>query len=168
MVWARTKLLIWDYVFEPVRNIGINYSGKHPEKLYKKINELMRTIFNVPEGYIQEKTYDWDKSSKTEKFKVAWELNKIFDKFSYLVVEVILKGYSKDGSGRVSVSIKPRLITEYPQDTAWQQNLFYEIIRRFWHSVFYHRKRMEYLDASKEMCVAFESSIKNFTNELNK
>ncbi len=67
MVWARTKLLIWDYVFEPVKDIRISYSGKNPERLYKKLNELLRLIFNVPEGYIQEKTYKWEKKKESEK-----------------------------------------------------------------------------------------------------
>ena len=42
MVWARTKLLIWDYIFEPVKDLRVSYSGPHPEALYKKVKELMR------------------------------------------------------------------------------------------------------------------------------
>ena len=67
MVWARTRLLIWDYVFEPVKTIVINYEGKNPEKIYKKLHELIRTCFNVPEGYIQEKSYSWEKKKDVEK-----------------------------------------------------------------------------------------------------
>ena len=44
MVWARTKLMIWDYVFEPVRQIKITYAGKEPGALYKKINELKPVV----------------------------------------------------------------------------------------------------------------------------
>jgi hypothetical protein len=168
MVWARTKLLIWDYVFEPVKNINIAYSGKSPEKLYKKINELIRTIFNIPEAYIQEKSYKWDKTKDSESFDVSWELTKIYDKFTFMVVEVTLKGVTDGKEGKAVVAIKPRMITEYPQDTVWQQNLFYEIMRRFWHTIFYHRQRMEYLDTSKELCIGFESAIKSFMEELRK
>ena len=50
MVWARNKLLIWDYIFEPVRDLSINYTGRNPEKFYKKIKELCRVIFNVPDS----------------------------------------------------------------------------------------------------------------------
>jgi len=166
MVWARTKLLIWDYIFEPVREVKISYAGKHPERLYKKINELLRIVFNVPEGYIQEKNYRWEKLKDTERFEIAWEMNKILDLYSFITVDVDLRGFSTEGEGRASIKIKPRLITEYPQDTIWQQNILYEMLRRFWHRIFYHRKRMEYLDLGKELVVNFENSIKHFMDTL--
>ena len=30
MVWARTKLLIWDYIFEPIKDLRISYIGPKP------------------------------------------------------------------------------------------------------------------------------------------
>jgi len=76
MVWGRTKLLIWDYIFEPSKEIRITYTGKNPEKLYNKANELIRTIFNVPEGYVQEKMFNWEKVKDTERFEINWEITK--------------------------------------------------------------------------------------------
>jgi len=84
MVWARTKLLIWDYVFEPVKDIKIDYSGPHPERFYKKVKEIIKTVLNVPDAYVQEKNYSWDKSKESEKFEIDWEVNKILDNFSYI------------------------------------------------------------------------------------
>src|SRR3989344_2597183 len=166
MVWARTKLLIWDYIFEPVKDITINYSGENTTLFYKKIKELIRTVFNVPEAYLQEKSYDWEKGKETERFNVGWEVNKVLDTYSYIVVEIDLKGFSTNGEGKVSIKLKPRLITEYPQDTVWQQNIIYEMFRRFWHVKFYHRKRMEYLNFGKELLVSFETEIKKYLEEL--
>lgn len=166
MVWARTKLLIWDYIFEPVKDLKINYAGKHPERFYKKINELIRTVFNIPDAYVQEKLFNWENEKDTERFEVLWEVNKILDLFSYVTVEVDLKGFSTAGEGRASIRIKPRLITEYPQDTIWQQSIVYEMLRRFWHRMFYHHKRMEYLSLGKELLVNFEGSIKHFAESL--
>lgn len=166
MVWARTKLLIYDYIFEPVKQIKISYTGPNPEKFYKKINELIRTVFNVPEAYVQEKEYTWEKLKETERFEVAWEVNKLLDMFSYVVTEIEMRGFSSGGEGKVSITMKPRLITEYPQDTVWQQSIVYEMLRRMWHRIFYHNKRMEYLNLGKELLVNFESSIKHFAEEL--
>jgi len=166
MVWARTRLSIWDYVFEPVKQISINYTGKSPEKFYKKINELIRTVYAVPEGYVQEKAYDWQKTKEGEKFKISWEVNKMFDQFSYLLVEIELKGSESGGGGQSSIVIKPRVITEYPQDSVWQQSIFYEMVRRFWHSMFYHKKRMQYLDRARELVTNFETELKHFAEEL--
>ena len=166
MVWARTKLLIWDYIFEPVKDLKINYAGKHPEKFYKKINELIRTVFNIPDAYVQEKLFNWENEKDTERFEILWEVNKILDLFSYVTVEVDLRGFSTAGEGRASIRIKPRLITEYPQDTIWQQSIVYEMLRRFWHRLFYHHKRMEYLSLGKELLVNFEGSIKHYAESL--
>jgi hypothetical protein len=166
MVWARTKLLIWDYIFEPVKDIIINFSGKKPEKFYKKINELIRTVFNVPDAYVQEKLYNWNKKENMEQFEIDWEVNKILDTYTYINVEISLKGFSSGGEGKAAIKIKPNLITEYPQDTIWQQNIIYEMFRRFWHKYFYHKKRMEFLNFGKEIIVTFEKSIKDFAQEL--
>jgi hypothetical protein len=126
----------------------------------------MRSVFNVPDAYVQEKSYNWEKLKDTERFEVGWEVTKILDVYSYLVAEITLKGVSTEGEGRVSIKIKPRLITEYPQDTVWQQNIVYEMVRRFWHKTFYHKKRMEYLNAGKEIIVDFEKSLKEFSDSL--
>lgn len=168
MVWARTRLLIWDYIFEPVKQIKIDYVGKHPERFYKKLHELMRLVFNVPEGYIQEKEYKWEKKKDMEGFEVGWEVMKVFDVFSYLALEIDFRGFVllESGEGKCTIVIKPRLITEYPQDTIWQQSIFYEMTRRFWHRIYYHKKRLEYLYWSKEVVVEFERKIKQFGEEL--
>jgi hypothetical protein len=166
MVWARTKLLIWDYVFEPVKDIKIDYSGPHPERFYKKIREIIKTVLNVPDAYVQEKSYSWDKGKDVEKFEVDWEVNKVLDTFSYITIEMSWKGFSAGGEGKMDVKIKPRLITEYPQDTVWQNSIVYEMVRRFWHKHFYHRKRMEYLNFAKELVVSVETSIKDYGEKL--
>jgi hypothetical protein len=166
MVFARTKLLIWDYIFEPVKDIKISYIGPHPEKLYKKMKELIRIVFNVPDAYIQEKAYNWERGKDLDKFDVDWEVTKILDLFTYITVELSLRGFSSSGEGKVDIRIRPRLITEYPQDTVWQQSIVYEMIRRFWHRRFYHHKRMQYLNLGKELIVNFEKSVKDYMDEL--
>jgi len=167
MVWARTRLLIWDYIFEPVKQIKIDYTGKRPDLFYKKVQELLRLVLNIPDGYIQEKEYKWEKHRESESFDVAWEATKIYDTFSYLIFEISLKGFvTAEGEGRASITLKPRLITEYPQDTIWQQSIFYEAMRRAWHQAFYHNKRMQFLFTSKEICIDFERELKKFGEEM--
>ncbi len=167
MVWSRNKLLIWDYIFEPVKEITFSYSGKNPEKYYKKIHELIRLVFNVPDVYVQEKTYSWERGQGGEKFEVDLEVNKILDKFTYLTVELEFKGSSANGEGKVSIRMKPRMITEYPQDTIWQQNILYEFVRRLWHKFYYHEQRMKYLRDSKEFVITFDRELKAFGESLN-
>jgi len=159
--------MIYDYVFEPVKQIKFSFSGKRPDLFYKKVQELLRVIFNVPEGYIQEKEYRWEKRKDAEVFEIGWEITKIFDVYSYLGIELDLKGaVDPEGFGSANIVIKPRLITEYPQDTVWQQSIFYEMLRRFWHRMYYHKKRMTYLYWCKEATLDFERKLKDFSEEL--
>jgi hypothetical protein len=166
MAWARTKLLIWDYIFEPVKDLRLAYTGPHPEKMYQKLKELIRSVINVPDAYIQEKNYVWEKVKDSERFEIEWEINKILDTFSYITIEITLRGFTAGGEGKADVRIRPRLITEYPQDTIWQQSIVYEMLRRFWHQRFYHHKRMEYLNLGKELLVSLETAIKKYFDEL--
>ncbi len=166
MVWARTKLLIYDYVFEPVKDIRMSFVCKTPEKLYPKINELLRSVFNVPDAYVQEKAYSREMGKDAERFETEWELNKILDMYSYITIEVDLTGFSSGGEGKATIRIKSRLITEYPQDTIWQQNIIYEMFRRFWHKFYYHHKRMEYLNLARELVKSFETNVKSYVETL--
>jgi hypothetical protein len=166
MVWARTKLVIWEYIFEPVKELRISYAGPHPEKMYAKLKELIRLVFNVPDAYVQEKVYSWERGKESEKFEVEWEINKILDTYSYISVELSVRGFSAAGEGKAEITIKPRLLTEYPQDTIWQQSIIYEMLRRFWDSRFYHHRRMEYVNMGKEMIVTFETDIKKYFEKL--
>ena len=166
MVWARTKLTIAEDLFLPVKVLTVNYSGKDPQKFYGKINELLKKIFNVPEGYIQESDYSWDTKDDAVKFSVKWSLTKPMDKFTYLRIIVTLAGNAAGGSGKASIVIDPMMFTEYPQDSIWEQNLIYEIIRRFWDSVFYTKKREQYLDIGISLCGRFEKQLKQYAEEL--
>lgn len=167
MVFARTKLTIKDLLFEPIRSLQVNYSGKKAEKFYNKIREELQRVYNVPEGYIQEKVFTWEKKKEGNKFMSEWEVNKILDHWSYINVRVKIKGFGPpEGEGYASINIQTWLFTEYPQDTFWQQNILYEIVRRFWHSVFYHKKRMQYYDLGKKLGIEFQDSIKKYAEEL--
>jgi len=58
------------------------------------------------------------------------------------------------------------MITEYPQDTLWQKSIVYEMLRRLWHRLFYHHKRMQWLGYGKELTVAYEQALKKFGEQL--
>ncbi len=167
MVWARKRLAIWEDLFPPVKKIYFRFEGKHPEKFYFKVSELLKKIFKVPDAYIQEKEYNWKKTENGHKFKINWLLMKPFDRWTYLNMEIDLKGFSENGYGKVSVVFEPRIVTEYPQDYVWQQTIFYEVIRKLLDAVFYKRKRERIYDEAREMCMRFQSELKHFGVLLN-
>ena len=168
MVWARTKLTIWEYCWERNRFLTVYFTGPHPDKFYKKIKELMSKIFNVPEGYIQEVGYNWERGENSERFKLSWEIMKVMDNLSFLKIDVDLKGESIKGEGTAKIEIEPVLITEYPQDTIFQRNIIYEMFRRFWHKMFYDKKRIEYIDLGRKLTTQFEQELKRYGEELKK
>ena len=168
MVWARSKLTIFDNIFEPQKDIFINYSGKNPERLYNKIRTMLIQILNIPERKIQEMYYTWEKHGNADKFKIRWRAVKDYDIYSFLRFDVVLNGESENGEGHASIMLKPRFITEYPQDTIIQQSIFYEMARRFWHNTFYHRQRMKWFEEARELSIEFETKLKQFFEELSK
>lgn len=166
MVWASSKITIWDDIFPTFKTMSIEFRGKNPHMLYKKINGLIREVYRIPEGNIQEKEYTWNKTESGDEFRIDWESVKLLDNLSYIKIEVTLNGFSSGGVGKATIQFRPTLITEYPQDTIWQQNLLYEMLRRFWHVVFYRKKRDEYYEMARSMTERFEREIKDFIENL--
>lgn len=166
MVYARTKLTLIEYIYRPIPEVTVNYSGPNPQKLYKKIKELMLHCFQVPPEYIQEKDYIWEATGEKQKFKITWTIEKIIDKFTYYKIEVELSGFVEHGKGMAAIKVKPEMYTDYPQDTFWQQSLIYEMIRRFWHAVFYEKTLLKYLENGKRMTDYFLEEIKKYLEEL--
>ena len=166
MVWARTKLVLHDNCFreEPGKLI-IKYVGPNPGKIYKKLYELMKTIFKVKDSDIQETKYNWGVGEK-QKFDVGFFLHKDLDKFSFIVLEVKLRGAGNEKGGEATIELDPYLRTEYPQETVWERSLFYEMLRTFWHKVFYRDTREKYLEECRHLVTFLQEKLREFLNQL--
>lgn len=167
-MFSRTRLAIWEQIYKPNKASIVKYKGKNTGKMYKKTYELIKNIFNVPTGYIQEKSYNWEQDNGRERFSVKWQIDKNMDKYSYLQWNISLKGYESKGKGEAEIEIEPILITEYPQDTFLQQSILYEILRRIWHVTFYEKKREEFFELGKSLTDKFENSVKDYFEKLKK
>ena len=166
MTFARNKLLVQDNCFEEEPSIlEMNYVGPNPQKIYDKAYDLIKIIFKVADSDIQEDQYNWGKG-KIEKFKVRWWVHKDIDRFTYIYIRIRLSGEGDDKSGNVKLDMKPILRTEYPQDTIWQKSLFYEMLRTFWHRVFYHRQRYEFSEECRHLAVLYQHQMQEFFKQL--
>ncbi len=174
MVFARTKLLIHKYCVEvePSRLI-LNYSGPNPQVAIERYIEIMKKVFAISDSEIQEKEFNWDKSGKDEKFKIAFEGRKDFDKFTYLWLQGDLSGtispskeFGKEGT--IRVRIRGAVRAEYPQDTIWQRSLFYELLRVFYHKVLYVSLWEKYMSECREGIQLFMNEMKAFFNLLQR
>ena len=166
-MFARAKLTLEDNCFEEEpATITMRYVGPNPHKLYKKAYELMKSVFRVTDSDIQETEYSWGKTSSGDKFKVEWWLHKDMDMFSYLYLRFRLDGEGSDKSGHAKLEVRGLLRSEYPQDTVWQRSLFYEVIRTFWHRMFYHKKREEFAEECRHSMIFFMKYVKEFLREM--
>ncbi len=163
MVWAATKLVIFDYVYPTYQWVVIEHEGKNIDLIYKKVREALHEIFRIPLDNLQEREFDWKRTEKGEEFRVRWEAIRQLDEFSYIRLEVDLKGFmNQQKVGRIRIRYRPALLTEYPQDTFWQQTILYEMLRRLWHVIFYRKKRNEYFQLARELAAQFDAEIKKF------
>jgi len=173
-IFARAKLLIHDDCLIPAApHAIIEYKGPNPQNLYKKVKELLVSVWRVDPGDVQEREFTWDRSAAGEKFKVRFEAIKDLDTFSFYYITLSLSGeakhsreFGREGSARIEID--PRLRTEYPQDTIWQRSLFYEMLRMLWHKMIYQGTRLRYLQECRELAEKFHEEIKSFLNLLPK
>ena len=165
-IFARTKLLMYDNCFKEDPNvISLKYVGPNPAKLYAFAYNMIKTVWRAGDGDIQEENYNWTKGEE-EKFSVKWVLHRDLDKFTYYWVKITVSGSGNDKTGKASVDISPVLITEYPQETVWQRSLLYEILRTFWHRMFYHTKRFEYIGECRDLTAFYAKRIKEYFKQL--
>lgn len=180
-IFARKKLVIEDYCLTAAAGtpayttpeILLSYEGPNPHKAYFQAKKVLSTVFGVPEEKIQERDFSWDKSQPEENFQTKFVLVKEVDRFSFMYVEVSLKGkfrqsqnFEKEGS--IEIKISSSLKTEYPQDTVWERSIFYEMLRVAYHKLFYQDKRQKYLEECKRLTLMFYDSMKQFLDLLPK
>jgi hypothetical protein len=167
MVFARSKLMLEDVCFaEEPGSLEMKLVGPNVTKVYDKMYELMKAVFNVTDADIQESVSNWGKTDKGEKFKVRWWLHKDMDIFSYIFIRFDLSGETDGKSGTATIKARGLLRSEYPQDTLWQRSLFYEVLRTFWHKSFYHRKKEEYAEECRHSMSFFQKKLKEMYDRL--
>ncbi|MBI4154240.1 hypothetical protein HY501_02810 [Candidatus Woesearchaeota archaeon] len=169
MVFARTKLVLEDNCFEEEPGVvTMKFVGPNVTKLYARMYEVIKATFRVPDSDVQETDYSWGKGKEKEKFKARWWVHKDMDMFTYLYVRFDISGEGNHETGNATVVARGLLRTEYPQDTVWQRSLFYEMLRTFWHRVFYHKKREEFGEECRHMTILFQKKIREAFEQLKK
>ncbi len=169
MVFARSKLVLEDNCFtEDPGTVQMRFVGPNVKLIYKELYETIKSVFRVSDSDIQETDYSWGKTEKGDKFKVRWWVHKDMDLFTYIYVRFDLSGEGSSEMGNAKIAVKGLMRSEYPQDTVWQRSLFYEMLRTFWHRVFYHKKREEYGEECRHSIILFMNKMKEFCNKLKK
>jgi hypothetical protein len=171
--FARGKLLIENQCVTYRPKVDFSYSGPNPQNAYKKLLKILIDDIHIPRENVQEKYFKWDRSGPAEKFTAAWEAVKDFDKYSYMFLEIEMNGtvnpseqFGKEGT--VSLTMAGIVRTEYPQDTTWEKSFFYEIMRTFYHKIFYDDKIKQYVSECRDWMLFVQNELKSFFNILQK
>jgi len=166
--FARTKMTFQDDCFpDKPEVLNVKLVGPNTPKLYEKVYDAMKNIFHVLDHEIEEEDFTWGRVGDQEKFSVRWYVHKDKDYFSFFYLRVDLKGSGNEHTGQASLKLKSVLRTEFPQDTLWQRSLLYEVIRTFWHRVFYHKKRVGYLIDCRNISTAFIKAVVREFREMS-
>ena len=172
-IFAKAKMLLEERCLTYRPRIEFSYTGPNPDKAYPKLIDILTRSLNVPRENIQEKNFVWDRSKPEEKFTAAFEVIKDMDKFSYIYLEITMRGtvrpskeFGKEGT--VSFDIQGILRTEYPQDTLWERSFVYEMFRTFYHRVFYDEKRQKWLMECRDNILQIQNELKEFFNLVTK
>jgi hypothetical protein len=154
-------------------SMEFSYSGPNPDKAYPKFIDILTSEIQIPRENIQEKSFQWDRSGPEEKFSASFEIMKDVDKFSYIYMEVSMRGslkpskeFGKEGTVRFKIGGMVR--TEYPQDTLWEKSWFYEMARTFWHRVYYKDRRYKWMAECRDSMLLIQDRLKEFFNLLSK
>jgi hypothetical protein len=170
-ILARMKMMIEEELYPPKGTAKgapraiLSYVGPNPAKLYPKTREVVKAVFNATDSDMHEEIYDWGKEEK-EKFRVRFFLHRNLDKFTYYLIRIDVRGEGTEKSGKGSITIRPLLRTEYPQDTLWQRTIFYEMLRVFWHRAFYHNKRREYILEGRNLLAMVQQQLEEYFRDL--
>jgi len=172
-IFAKAKMLLEERCLTYRPRIEFSYTGPNPDKAYPKLIDILTRSLNVPRENIQEKNFVWDRSKPEEKFTAAFEVIKDMDKFSYIYLDITMRGTIKPSKefgkeGTVSFSIEGILRTEYPQDTLWERSFVYEMFRTFYHRVFYDEKRQKWLMECRDNILQIQNELKEFFNLVTK
>ncbi|MBN2252154.1 MAG: hypothetical protein JW701_00545 [Kosmotogaceae bacterium] len=172
-IFARNKLLLEDRCLTMRPSMEFSYSGPNPDKAYPKLIDILTSELQVPRENIQEKSFQWDRSGPEEKFSASFEVMKDVDKFTYIYLEIDMRGSMKPSKelgkeGTMRLKIGGMVRTEYPQDTLWEKSFFYEMMRTFWHRVFYKDRRYKWLSECRDSMLLIQDRLKEFFNLLTK
>ncbi len=160
------KLTIWNDLYKRgskpgLKNLEYFYEGKNTKRLIEFIPKLVQTIF-APTTW-QQKEVNVSEGG----YRVYWYVFKDLDNFTYFRVDVEIKIEYKGNTGKAKIKLsEPVVVTEYPQETYWQKTFFYELLRVFWHNVFYNKKVDEYLNWAKLKVSCFEEKLLKYFDRL--
>lgn len=157
-----------DDCLAPQTTVRVDYNGPSPfTRIYPKLKDTCRGVFEVETKDYWEKDFRWDNSSDPREFFVKVFVKKGIDNWTTGYAEIILHGWepvdpTKDG--RLTITIGGKIRTGMPENTILQRMGLYKTIRRLYFKTFYRDVRRGYL----KMCNMWLNQFRDKVQELLK
>jgi len=129
------------------------------EEAYREIKDILENRFFFEEVEEERFRHHKDKGIVVSKVNAIEELDKFTEiELTFVVTIDILE----QGSNRATITLdsKAEVITEYPEDSAWQQSPLYYALRSIWDKLVYGWARGKWTDEAEELLVEVHSALR--------
>lgn len=157
-----------DDCLAPQAAIRLDYNGPSPfTRIYPKLKDTCKVIFEVETKDYWEKDFRWDSSSDPREFFVKVFVKKGIDAWTTAYAEIVIQGWepvdpTKDG--RLTITIGGKIRTGMDENTMLQRSGLYKSIRWLYFRTFYKDARRGYL----KMCGDWLNLFRDKVQELLK
>lgn len=151
------KIEVVDDCLYPRRYVVLNYNGKNPWSLVKKVTEKVRPYFRLKPGEFSHYRLNWDDAGDPVFFFSRWWAVREFSRWSRMHVEFKINGeeYKTTKDGWFAFEVEASLLTEFH---GW--GLFLKPIWYFYTYIFYNKLKRNYLFQCRNMVNGFMDEIK--------
>ncbi len=150
-----TEIKFEDNLTYPKEKETIKFKGEEPFKIYYKIGNLFKDVFELSGKDIFERKLKWDSTSEDKPFYVKWEIEKKIDTWTKIFVTVVVQGSQNSATrkGNIIITIVPAFITKV--ETGFLQRTFWWL----YYFIFYKKKRIHDFYFAKNLINKFKIEI---------
>ncbi|MBI2546834.1 MAG: hypothetical protein HYW23_00095 [Candidatus Aenigmarchaeota archaeon] len=141
--------ILEDDCLTPERIIRIDFKGVNPFRVYYRMSEFLKFIFDVRGKDVYEKEFRWDFTSDPRDFLSRFIVKKKYDEWTNAWIEAKLQGKQPADSnkdGEVTILLTGKLQTKSPERTVMQRSTLYKSLRWLYFRTLYNDLRRNYIE----------------------
>ncbi len=156
------KIIIKDDCLAPGRYVYLDYHGKNPFEIVKKIGDEIADFFHVTSSQWGEDDFRWDNSDDPAKFYVRFWVDKpAGSQYTRIRFRIRVQGQESQTTkeGLFTLELTGRVVTTFKA-----RNIF---LRTFWwiySYLIYDRRRRTYIEMCKDFFQRFRTIVKEHYN----
>jgi len=155
------KIEISDDCLAPARYVYMDYTGKNPYGVAKKISESLEKFFHISGAGVAETYFMWDNSGDPQTFHIKWWVKKTLSGYSTLWLYIIVKGdrAKETNEGMFNMRINAIIKTQFKGFSLFLKPIWY-----IYSLFFYNNRRREYINLCKNFALSFRNEMREHYN----